>query len=54
MPITLTFKALSARVGPGYALSWALTFEIYRNGTVGVDFEQGLSRVGFSALALII
>ena len=55
MAITLTFEALSVGVGVGYALGWALTFEIsYRNGTVRVGFELGLSRVSYSALALII
>ena len=55
MPITLTFKALSAGVGLVHVLGWALTFKIAcRSGTIEVDFELGLSRVGSSILALII
>ena len=55
MPITLTFKALSAGVGRGYTLGWAFTLEIScRSGTVGVGFELELSRVGSSALHLVI
>jgi len=53
MHITLTFKALSVRVGSEYALRWALTLEIYcRSSTVVIGFE--LSRVGSSVLTLII
>ena len=55
MPIILTFKRSSAGVGSRYALIWALTFEIScQSGTVRVDFELGLSRVGSSVLGLII
>ena len=55
MLLTLTFKTLSAGIGPGYALGWAFTLEIScRSGTVGVGFELGLSRVGSNVVALII
>ena len=54
MPITLTFKALNAGVGPGHALGWAFTFGIfYQNETAGVSFELRLSKIGSSALGLI-
>ena len=54
VPITLTFKALSAGVSLGYTLRWALTFGIfYRSETAMIGLILGLSRIP-SALGLII